>query len=109
MRKRTGLPVNHRATPQGQRGTGTRVRKKACPYCGKRLQAKSKGQWRNNLARHLGNTCAEYARQNINRYTELVTELIKWFLPRAPAGAGDYLAAQNKKAEVSELERLAKL
>ena len=86
--------------------TARPVRKKPCPYCTKRLQAKSKGQWRNNLARHLQN-CPPYQRETIGMMTRFWLEVAEHFLGLKPAQT-DYIAAATKQQEVEALERLYK-
>ncbi len=82
------------------------VRKKPCPYCTELLQAKSKGQWRKNLARHLAN-CAPYQRQTMDLMTIFLTEMVKCLLSLETAKA-DYMAAVTKKQDVGTLEHLYK-
>ena len=90
-----------------------RIRKKPCPYCRKRLQAKSKGQWRNNLARHLEN-CAPYQREWISMICRFISAVFERSIDLLPVQAGelikpsDYLTAASKKQEVETLERLYK-
>jgi hypothetical protein len=83
-----------------------RVRKKPCPYCGKRLQAASKGRWRNNLARHLQN-CAPHQREWISMTEHLMFAMVEHLLGVKPSST-DYVAAAKKNSEVEALERLYK-
>lgn len=76
-----------------------KIRRKACPYCGKRLECRSKHLWRNNLARHLARTCAPFQREHMGQILNIVQSLAQSFLP------GELEKAQ----EVAELERLHKL
>lgn len=95
--------------------TKTAVRKKPCPYCGKKLQAANKLKWRNNLARHLAN-CAPHQREWIAMYQRFVLEVLGKLIPEAMNGAmfptnlmPSIGVSPNTKAEVEALERLVKL
>lgn len=112
--KSTGLPVRRSRYPVGSQGTGSWVRKKPCPYCQKKLVATTKGKWRYNLARHLVNTCQPYQRRNIELMTMTICKLLEAFLPAGMTAPGfgsvpGYLQVLNARAEISELERIAKM
>ncbi len=79
------------------------VRKRPCPYCGKKLQAKSKHRWRNNLARHLANTCQPYQREHIGMMTKMIGEVIQWAITGQLPRREDPAA---KAKDVAELQRL---
>ncbi len=82
------------------------VRKKPCPYCGKKLQAKNKLKWRNNLARHLANACPPYERETIGFMNRIVFEMIEWVMTgRFPTREDP--AAKSK--DVKELQRMMAL
>jgi hypothetical protein len=85
------------------------VRRKPCPYCGKKLQAANKVKWRNNLARHLAN-CAPHQREWISMCERFVFEaLSKWMIPPQQCSPPALGISPNAKAEVEALERLARL
>jgi hypothetical protein len=93
------------------------VRKKPCPYCGKKLQAKNKLKWRNNLARHLANACAPFQREQLGTFSRIACQLLADYMPgsfpvpQLPAACGPYPQPQAEyptkaKPAVDELERL---
>jgi hypothetical protein len=84
------------------------VRRKPCPYCGKKLQAASKTKWRNNLARHLAN-CAPHQREWISMYERFVLEMLSKVIPPQQVERPMIDRSPNAKAEVEALERLANL
>jgi hypothetical protein len=90
------------------------VRKKPCPYCGKKLQAANKLKWRNNLARHLAN-CAPHQREWIGMTQRFVLEVLTHFVKQGFVPVGSLAdtptlsVSPNVKAEVEALERLHKL
>lgn len=83
----------------------TKIRKKPCAWCGKRLQAPGKLKWRNNLARHLQN-CAPWQREWMSMTMHMVTSLVEHCVGATSPLPGDYQQAGNRHAEVQELERL---
>ena len=93
-----------------------KIRKKPCPYCGKKLQAANKLKWRNNLARHLVN-CAPHQREWIGMCGRFLFEMLGMFMREGFASRGSLgdmplpavSVSPNAKAEVEALERLAKL
>lgn len=85
------------------------VRKKACPFCGKKLQHKSRRQWCVNLARHLGNSCPPYEREQITAGTRAIWELLKSFPQLFPAGNFVVHEKTASQEEIAELERIANL
>ena len=87
------------------------VRKKSCPYCKKKLQAKSKGQWSNNLARHLARgTCIPYEQIHKPRQMAYMANFIGGFLGAiASAHFGALVVPTTDpkaKREIDELEGL---
>ena len=90
------------------------TRKRPCPYCQKKLTAKTRRNWHVNLARHLANTCQPYQRQHLSLMLQTVWRLLDAFLPAGMtrptlANTDGYVTALKARAEISELERLAKL
>jgi hypothetical protein len=82
------------------------MRKKPCPYCGKKLQAPNKLKWHNNLARHLQN-CAPYQRELISMCTRFIFEALTHFMQQAIGTDGSgYQKTANAKAEIEALERM---
>jgi hypothetical protein len=87
-----------------------KIRKKPCPYCGKKLQAANKLKWRNNLARHLGNACPPYEREIIRMGLRMLegvailalTEMNPGFEFKRPE------QFQKERQEIQELEALYK-
>ena len=94
--------------------TKQRVRKKPCPYCQKKLKHTSKTKWRVNLARHLANTCQAYQCKQIEIATRMMWSMVECFAPDLFDDLRRELHAelaqrQHAQAEISELERIAKL
>lgn len=85
------------------------VHKKACPYCGKKLQAKSKRRWRNNLARHLdGGTCLPYEAEKPARMAYMGAFIGNFLgsLLRFNIDNPIRLADPKAQADIAELEKI---
>lgn len=81
------------------------MKKKPCPYCGKRLKATSKGRWRNNLARHL-ESCQPYNIEMLRMTGGVVNKLIDLFFLSPAQSTGGYIKSAQASTEVRELERM---
>ncbi len=79
------------------------IRKRPCPYCGKKLQYPNKLKGRNNLARHLANACAPFQRETMGMYNRILERLFEMMIGNPPPRFEDPLAKQK---DVDELQRL---
>jgi len=88
-----------------------KVRKKPCPYCGKKLQCKSKGRWRNNLARHFSNACPPYEKRIIEMGLRLFESVAEFALTgNVPSfHLPDFKSPDQIAKEQREVQELKKL
>jgi hypothetical protein len=79
-----------------------KIRKRPCPYCGKKLQYPNKLKGRNNMARHLANTCLPYQRELMGICTRILERLFE-VIGNPPPRFED---PQAKQKDIDELQRL---
>lgn len=94
-----------------------RVPKKPCPYCGKKLEARNKRKFHNNLARHLSRTCAPFQREHMAQMLTIVNSLLRLYFPDGmmqQTGFGEFYPSRflcpedpkKRNEEIAELERI---
>lgn len=88
-----------------------RVRKRPCPYCGKRLIATTKGKWRRNLAQHHAHCEPGKAhwRQLALQEVPFILSTMMAILGVPPMPLKVQAECAKDARDVSELERLYQL